>query len=254
MLQCLTLWIGDSLGPVERACLGSVLRQGHRLALYCYREPIGIPDGVEICDASRILPESAVLRHRGGSVAPFSDWFRYELLKRGLGTWIDTDMYLLRPLDERAEHLFGEQRPGVLNNAVLRLPPSSPALDELLAPFRGATPHWLGPRHRMSANLRKWLSGDSDVGAMPWGTTGPAALTAAAKKFGLSSLALPPAVFYPVPWEDAGWIFNPARSLEAIVTDDTVGIHLWNECIRSLKEQPPRKGSFLERLWIEGEA
>jgi hypothetical protein len=70
----------------------------------------------------------------------------------------------------------------------------------------------------------------------------------------LSSLALPPAVFYPVPWEDAGWIFNPARSLEAIVTDDTVGIHLWNECIRSLKEQPPRKGSFLERLWIEGEA
>jgi hypothetical protein len=252
MLQCLTLWIGDSLGPVERACLGSVLRQGHRLALYCYREPIGIPDGVEICDASEILPELAIIRHRRGSVAPFSDWFRYELLKRGLGTWVDTDMYLLRPLDEEAEYLFGEQRPGFLNNAVLRLPPSSPMLDELLAPFRGVTPPWLGPRHRMSANLRKWLSGDVDVGAMPWGTTGPAALTAAAGKLGLLSLAQPPEVFYPVPWEDAGWIFNPARRLEEMVTDDTVGIHLWNECIRSLKEQPPPKGSFLERLCIEG--
>ncbi len=254
MLQCLTLWIGDSLGALERACLKSVLRQRHRLALYCYRKPIGIPDGVEIRDASEILPETAVIRHRRGSVAPFSDWFRYELLKRGLGTWIDTDMYLLRPLDEQAEHLFGEQRPGFLNNAVLRLPPDSPVIDELLAPFRGTTPSWLAPRHRMSANLRKWLTGDVDVGAMPWGTTGPAALTAAAEKFGLSSVALPPAVFYPVPWEGADWIIDPARSLEEMVTDDTVGVHLWNECIRKLKERPPPKGSFLERLWTEGAA
>lgn len=252
MLQCLTLWIGESLGAVERACLKSVLRQHHRLALYCYREPIGIPDGVEIRDASPILPESAVMRHRRGSVAPFSDWFRYELLKAGLGTWIDTDMYLLRPLDEQAEHLFGEQRPGFINNAVLRLPFNSPVLEELLVPFRGYTPSWLAPGHRLSANLRKWLTGGVDVGAMPWGATGPAALTAAAAKFGLSSLALPPTAFYPVPWERADWILDPALDLRRMVTEDTVGIHLWNECIRHVKERPPPEGSFLQRLWSEG--
>ena len=92
MLHCVTLWIGEGFGAVERACLRSVLRQGHRLTLYCYSEPIGIPDDVELQDASAVLPESSIVRHRGGSVAPFSDWFRYELLKRGLGTWIDTDM------------------------------------------------------------------------------------------------------------------------------------------------------------------
>jgi hypothetical protein len=209
---------------------------------------------VELQDASHVLPATAVVRHRRGSIAPFSDWFRYELLKRGLGTWIDTDMYLLRPLDEQADHLFGEERPGVINNAVLRLPANSPVLDELLAPFQGTMPAWLSPRHRLSSQLRKWLAGGLDVGAMPWGTTGPAALTAAAAKFGLTSLALPPTAFYPVPWERADWILDPTLDLEEMVTGSTVGIHLWNECIRQVKERPPPQGSFLQRLWTEGRA
>ena len=252
MLHCVTLWIGEGFGAVERACLRSVLRQGHRLTLYCYSEPIGIPDDVELQDASAVLPESSIVRHRGGSVAPFSDWFRYELLKRGLGTWIDTDMYLLRPLDEQADHLFGEERPGVINNAVLRLPMDSPALDELLAPFRGTTPAWLSARHRASSHLRKLLNGRVDVGTMPWGTTGPAALTAAAAKFGISSWALPAPVFYPVPWEQAAWILDPALGLARMVTDETVGIHLWNECIKGFKNDPAPRGSFLDRLHREG--
>jgi hypothetical protein len=252
MLHCVTLWVGDGFGAVERACLRSVLRQGHRLTLYCYDEPIGIPDGVELEDAASILPPSAVVRHRRGSVAPFSDQFRYELLKRGLGTWIDTDMYLVGPLDEHGTHLFGEERPGIINNAVLRLPADSPALDELLAPFRGAMPTWLSPRHRLSSQLRKWLVGSVDVGAMPWGTTGPAALTAAAAKFGLAAHALPQPVFYPVPWQQAEWIMDPAIGVDQVVTNETVGIHLWNECIRKVKDRPPPEGSFLQRLWAEG--
>jgi hypothetical protein len=207
---------------------------------------------VELQDASNVLPASAVVRHRRGSVAPFSDWFRYELLKRGAGTWIDTDMYLLRPLDEQAEHLFGEERPRVINNAVLRLPANSPILDELLGPFRGTMPAWLAPRHRLSSYFRKWRGGSVDVGAMPWGTTGPAALTAAAAKFGLSSLALPPAAFYPVPWESFGWIADPTQHLDEMVTNITVGVHLWNECIKTFKNDPAPRGSFLERLHREG--
>jgi hypothetical protein len=163
-------------------------------------------------------------------------------------------MYLLGPLDEQTEHLFGEERPGVINNAVLRLPADSPVLDELLAPFRGIMPAWLARRHRMRSQVRKWLGGGVDVGAMPWGTTGPAALTAAAAMFGLSSLALPPAAFYPVPWERAHWILDPAIDLQQMVTDSTVGIHLWNECIREVKDRPPPEGSFLHRLWAEGAA
>ena len=223
------------------------------MTLYCYREPIGIPNGIELSDASSILPEAKIVRYRrGGSVAPFSDWFRYELLKRGLGTWIDTDMYLLRPLEEQAEHLFAEERPGVINNAVLRLPANSPILHELLAPFQGFLPTWVAPTYRLRWRLRKWVTGRADVGSLPWGSTGPAALTAAAAKFGLSSLASPPEAFYPVPWQRAAWIVDPTRELVQMVSDSTVGIHLWNECIKGFKNDLPPRGSFLERLHGEG--
>jgi hypothetical protein len=228
------------------------MRQGHRLTLYCYDEPIGIPEGVELKDAADILPESSILRHRSGSVAPFSDWFRYEMLRRGLGTWIDTDMYLLQPLDEHSDYLFGEERAGVINNAVLRLPASSPVLKEVLAPFEGTMPGWLAPRHLITSRLRKWLGRGIDLGAMPWGTTGPAALTAAAAEFGLSSCAMPPIVFYPVPWQRADWIIDPSLRLEQLVSTETVGIHLWNECIRHFKDRPAPQGSFLHRLQSEG--
>ena len=252
--ECVTLWIGESLGPVERACMRSVLRQGHPLALYCYATPKGTPEGIEVRDAAGILPEQSILRHRGGSVAPFSDWFRYELQRRGLGTWIDTDMYLLRAIEGNEPYLFGEERPGVLNNAVLRVPRDSPLLDELLLPFSRTTPWWLPPSHKLRSRVREWATGAADVEKMPWGTTGPAALTAAANKLDLSSHACAPSVFYPVPWEAALWILDPAVGIDDVVRRDTVGVHLWNECIRHLKHRAAREGSFLHRLQQEDDA
>ena len=253
MVQCVTLWIGKSLGPVERACLRSVLSQGHRLALYCYDEPQGIPAGIEVRDASAILPESSVVRHQTGSVALFSDWFRYELQRRGAGTWVDADIYLVAPLDADRPFLFGEQEPGVINNAVLRVPADSAILDGLLKPFQMTTPPWLPVRHRLLSRVRERITGVADVASMPWGTTGPAALTAMAAKLGLSSHALPPTVFYPMPWQRADWIRDPSVRLADVVTDETVAVHLWNECIRHFKDEPGRKGSFLRRLQEEGE-
>ena len=252
MLQCVTLWIGERLGAVERACLLSVLRQGHRLNLYCYRPPEGIPAGVEVRDASEILEERNVFRTRNGSVAAFSDWFRYELQRRAKGTWIDTDVYLLQPLDEELPHLFGEEASGVINNAVLRLPAESPMIEQLLSAFSGRTPYWLAPGPRRLSTIREWLVGRASVGAMPWGTTGPAALTAVAKANGVAAEAQRQEVFYPVPWQRAVWILDPDTKLKDITTDRTVGVHLWNELIKGFKSDPAPGGSFLERLQREG--
>lgn len=169
--DCVTLWIGGPLGPVERACLRSILRQGNGLALYCYEEPCGVPDGVEVRDASAVLPREAVFRHRSGSVALFSDWFRYELQRRGLGTWVDTDVYLLAPIDTQPDHLFGEQQPGLINNAVLRIPPDSPMLTELLRPFdEGKTPRWLPWGAYLRSRARELIGGRIDLSRLPWGS------------------------------------------------------------------------------------
>lgn len=253
MNGCVSLWIGESLGPVERACLRSVLRHGHGVTLYCYGSVAGVPEGVVVEDAGGIIPEAEIFRHDAGSVSHFSDWFRYELQSRGLGTWIDTDVYLLRPLDEERTYLFGEQAPGVLNNAVLRLAQDSPILPELLHPFRErVTPAWLPMRVRLLAKLRELARGKADLGRLPWGSTGPQALTALARKYSLISEALPADVLYPVPWQKARWILDPQIALQDVVTERTVAVHLWNECIRPFKDKLAPAGSFLHRLQREG--
>lgn len=137
----------------------------------------------------------------------------------------------------------------MLNNAVLRLPAESEIVRRLLAPIRNKTrPSWM---KRSWRNLLRSGRG-RDPSRLPWGMTGPLGLTAVARELGLASHALPPAVFYPVQWRDAHWIKDPALRVEDVVTDRTVGIHLWNQRISRFKNDPAPQGSFLDRLHREG--
>jgi hypothetical protein len=230
-----------------------MLRQGHTVALYCYRKPAGVPYGVELCDASEILPESAIIRHRSGSVSLFSNWFRYVLQRRELGTWVDSDVYLLRPLDSSQPVLIGEQEPGCLNGSVLRLPGDHPVLEQLIGLFeKDSIPPWLPPRSRLAAAIRRAWSGSANLSRMPWGVAGPEALTALGRPCGLLSVAEPPETFYPVRWQDAAIVTDPAIGLEDVTTSRTVALHLWNERIKSFKDSPAQAGSILARLQVEG--
>ena len=213
-----------------------------------------MPAGVNLADASAILPESAVLRDSRGTVALFSDWFRYELLQRGLGTWVDTDVYLVGALDAQSPYLFGIEAPGVLNNAVFRAPPDSALLSALVEPFvKPTTPKWMPLRKYLPMRARELLTGNVTLARVPWGTTGPLALTALARRHGLMHLAQPQDGFYPVPWERASWILDPNVALEAMISERTVAVHLWNHCIRGIKNETAPAGSFLHRLQREGE-
>lgn len=248
-----TLWIGPALGRVERACLRSALAQGHAVTLYCYRAPEGVPAGVELRDAADVLPETAVIRHRGGSPSLFSNRFRYVLQQRGLGTWIDADLYLVAPIDGERPTLFGWQSGQLINGAVLRLPADSPLLAPLVALFaEREVPFWLEPAEREAAAERLARTGRTGLGDMPWGAAGPLALTALARLFGLEALAVPRTVFYPMHFRQARWIGEPGIALEEVVRPDTVAIHLWNELIKDMKEAPAMPGSFLARLHAEG--
>lgn len=263
-VDCVALWIGDRLGPVERACLRSMLRQGHSLALYCYGRVGGVPKGVEVRDGSEVLPEAAILHHKDGSVALFSDWFRYEVQRRGLGTWVDTDNYLVRPLDMKAPYLFGKEvlhppRIGrrwpkeIIAAGVLRIPADSPMLAPLLKLFERSTiPDWLPLHWRLWARLRGVLGHPLTLSSLPWGMAGPFAVSALAERFGASQWALPSQAFNPAHWYEARWILDPAMSLDQFVTDETFGVHLWNECIKGFKNDPAPAGSFLARLHQEG--
>lgn len=254
MRPCCTLWIGPALGRCERACLRSVVRQGHRLTLYCYDEVQGIPEGVEVRDASEILPRERIIRHRRGSVALFSNWFRYELQRLGRGIWVDADYYLVAPLDFDQPYIYGiEDDAGYINTAVLLLPQDSVLVTSLLSLFDQAeVPPWLPLRHRLSAALRLRRTGRTDVSRMPWGSTGPRALTALAHRHGLDRWALPREILYPLRGRRVACIRDPSCTLEQILHTTSKGLHLWNEAIKTWKEEPAAPGSFLARLHEEG--
>lgn len=232
----------------------SVVRHGHPLTLWSYAPVEGVPDGVDLADAADILPEDALLRYPGGSVAIFANWFRYELQRRGAGIWLDADLYLLQPIASGASYILSEYEPGRINNGgVLRLPPDSPLLPPLLALFEQRTvPPWLPPRARLAAWWRLLRTGRSNVTRMPWGSTGPRAITALAHRSGLAHLAAAPEIYSPVRWQDAAWIADPRLRLEDRVTPRTVALHLWNERIKAFKDAPAADGSFLARLHREG--
>lgn len=141
MTPCTTLWMGPALSRLERACFRSVLRAGHPLILYCCDPPAGVPEGVKVRDAAAVLPREKIIRHSSGSVSLFSNWFRYELQRRSAGIWLDSDVYLLRPIEDDRRFLFGYEDDATINTAVLRLPADSPLVSRLVkifeeAPFR----------------------------------------------------------------------------------------------------------------------
>jgi hypothetical protein len=221
--------------------------------LYCYDAPAGIPEGVEVRDAATILPRERIIRHSSGSVSLFSNLFRYELQRRGVGIWLDSDVYLLRPIEDDRRFLFGYEDDGTINTAVLRLPADSPLLSRLMKIFEeDSVPTWLPRRHRLNAWWRLKTRGRTALSQMPWGVAGPRALTALAAEEGLTHWALPPHIFYPLHYTQVERLLDPRASLADIAAYDCIDVHLWNEKIKHFKDEPAPPGSFLARLQAEG--
>jgi hypothetical protein len=250
--DCNGLWIGPRLGAVERACLRSVMRQGHRLTLWCYEAPAGVPEGVLLRDAAEILPPERIVRHRNGSPSLFSNLFRYELQRRAMGVWLDCDVYLVKPVPDSL-WILAREDPVTVNTGILRMPPDAPPLAPLIALFDEKTvPPWISLRARIAARWRLATTGRSGLHLMPWGVAGPRALTALVRRYGLEHLADPPEVYQPVHWTQADWILDPAQPLESRLAPESRAVHLWNEVIRGFKDAPAPPGSFLARLQEEG--
>lgn len=87
-------WHGPPLGAIRTACLKSFLAKGHRFKLYTYQTHKEAPSGIELEDANIVLPESEIIWHNT-DIGPFSDLFRYALLKEEGGWWCDVDTVCL---------------------------------------------------------------------------------------------------------------------------------------------------------------
>jgi len=106
------LWTGPPLSRLERGALQSYVNAGYTVQLYTYN-PIAtmkaqVPTHVHVRDARDILPESALFHYDGRATKgkradayqflPFADLFRFTMLYKKGGAWIDMDMVLLKPI------------------------------------------------------------------------------------------------------------------------------------------------------------
>jgi hypothetical protein len=243
------LWGGGSLSYIERLCLTSMLDTGHKVALYTYDGVPNAPAGVDMRDGREVMPQTMMVSHaKLKSVAIGSDLFRYRLLQKELGCWVDTDMLFLKPL-RSASHIFGYETSESINNAVLKLPPDSPILADIMHMVERVPiiPPWWPVRKKVE-QWGRWIAGKSrGIERMKWATTGPRAVTHFANKHRLQGYAMPIDVFYPNPWEGAFDVFDLDVDIDERFTGQTIGVHLWNTEIRRLKIFTPPAGSFIDR-------
>ena len=212
-----SFWHGR-LNPFAYACLSSFPRAGVSLRVFSYDPHLELPPGVRHADARTICPdESLIMRfiaNGKSSIATFADMFRYRMMRQTGCCWIDTDMLcLMRPAFGNDGYVFCRQADAVgtslVNNAVLRLPPTSPALTELIAASEAAI--------------------DVD---QRWGAIGPFLLTPVLAKYNLTQHALDSHICYPIEPEQFWKLFLPGyREWVANAVRGASFVHLWSEAI-----------------------
>jgi hypothetical protein len=119
------LWTGPPLGPLEKLSLASFIAYGHPVILYTYNPideikkqiPPSIKYGIKVVDGNTILNRDKQFKFAGRNKAyeflPFSDLFRFTMLHKKGGRWIDLDMTLIKPLPKKLiamKYAFSSER------------------------------------------------------------------------------------------------------------------------------------------------
>lgn len=226
-----SFWHGEQLTDLEVLCISSFLKSGVRYNLYVYDLPANVPKGVTIQDANAIVDRSRIFTYQAGtfnlgSVAGFSNLFRYALIHERGGWWADTDICYVKGFSKEFPQMFFAE-------------PSKEG------DFRVGTAFFKSPA--ASAILRYCLDrfAKKDVTQVVHGETGPSLLTASIVASEKQNDVLESALVFPVQWwEYERLFFDEDLSLEHCVT-----IHFWNAMLRST--QFNKNGKFPENSVFE---
>ena len=229
-------WHGSALGPYQLLCLRSFVANGHRVEVFSYDRDLTVPGWITRRDAREILNSDKVLHYRfglaAGSPALHADLFRYALLRRLGGWWIDLDVVMLDPDPIPDDVTVGyEPRPGLyVGNAIMRFPAGHALLAEA---------------------VERCIELGENVTV--WGQTGPSLMRELVRKHDLARFCRPAQLLYPLNAnDDLVALFDPAFRDE--IRDRCARswfLHLTNEIWREAgipRDLGPPRGSFLDWL------
>lgn len=232
-----TFWQGDVIGPYQLTNLKSFVDRGHRVEVFSYNLNLNAPSWIAVKDATDVLPREDVLLplSEEGRFAIHANLFRYALLHKLGGWWIDPDVLLLTPdLPDGDIFLAAPDAFGLVPTAVLKFPAGHPLLADAIAETR--------------------TFGDTLEG---WEQSGSKLLTILTVKNGLTSSQSQQSVG-PVSWFDVARLFDPSKADE--LRDACNGynfLHLYHEVWRRAgipHDLAPPEGSFLDSLLLVHDA
>lgn len=222
-----SLWVGSDLDIVQQLCLASYLYHGHEVCLYVYQDLKNIPKGVVVKDANEILPEKDIF-YSHGSLAHFSDWFRWQMIFDKSGYWVDMDEVCLKPFNFSDDYVFGYESYAVAN-AVLKFP-SHHYLAELMV-FMSQNPNHILPwdtKHdikRKQNRIKKNLGREHTL----WGeASGPTGLTKALFYFGLDGFIKPYYYFYGLNATQIRRMLLD-NNFDECIFENMYAIHIWKD-------------------------
>ncbi|MCA4790176.1 MULTISPECIES: glycosyltransferase [Acinetobacter] len=246
------LWIGNKLGAISRSCLQSFIMRGHEVHLHTYAEIDDIPEGVKRVDANLIVPSDKIIKHnKTGSYALFSDIFRYELMRKVDGIYVDCDVYCLKPLSvPNHGYVLGFEDDNCINGAVLKIPADSPLLESLLnaAYDPQFVPPWYSKSRQFRLRMKKAFGVGTSIADMPWGVIGPKAITYYIRKHKKVDCVQPIDIFYPVYYQCISQLCDPNLTIQDITTSRTLAVHLYNEMLKGIDLEVLNKNSMLYKF------
>jgi hypothetical protein len=88
-------WAYGDFSKLERLAIASFLANHFQVNVWTYDSIRNIPKNTVQHDARKIIPEDRVFKYWNGSYAGFSDLFRYAVLSKQPGLWVDSDVICL---------------------------------------------------------------------------------------------------------------------------------------------------------------
>lgn len=250
-----SLWVGSDLSWIERVCVQSFLDNGHKFVLYVVGDIQGIPDGVDVRNASEIYypPPFDIEDNDRLRVAVYSDLFRLMLQKLTNFLWVDLDAYCVKELDFESSFVLAKSKRDTFPNGILGLPPESQTLARMLEFVfsKNPTQPWRGPRlHRI--NRKRAERGESwGIQNLHWGCSGSLALGFFLKQSGEDRHVLPYTTFYPLAPDEFWKLHHPRVRTDEIETKDVFSVHIYGHQKKIIANDMaglPRPGSYLERI------
>ena len=231
------LWLNGPLRLVDQVCLASMAANHMDVTLYTYGTVNNVPEGIRVANGEDVLSLDLIDRlapiAKSCTARPtqhFSDFFRIECQRLGLGMWLDTDILLLRKFSYDSKKMyFAKENMYRIGFSAIYLPMTNPICEDYYELRYGAdlTPHWLGFRRRVIKpfiyNMMGREYSSSDLGITIYANDG---FTRLAKNYGFWKHAKPKKWMYHWTGKKNYRVFNNYNFEKLLNDDGCIGLHI----------------------------